>query len=159
MMTTFLNQVRQATAAMGKAPYDDEKTREYVAEISRKTSEHCDMLSAKKHQMEMGKLEETIKELEQNSPPMGKYGREALRYIQALDKDRYLHLLMFENLFERILIREEQAQTRLRTIIDQQEKLEKTEDIEDFLEKVAVRRRIKLEADSLVMREIVLRPM
>ena len=113
----------------------------------------------KEHQMEMEEIENKVKELEQNRPPLDKYGRAALRFIQTLDKYRYFELLISETLFERILVREEQAQTMLRTIIAQQEKLEKVEDIEDFMEKVAVRRRIKLEADSIVMREIVLSPM
>lgn len=113
----------------------------------------------KEHQMEMEELENKKLELEQNRPPMGKYGREALRYIKTSDSYRYFHLLISENLFERILVREEQAQTLSRTIIAQQEKLEKIEDIEDFMEKVGVMKRIRLEADSFVMREIVLQPM
>jgi len=112
----------------------------------------------KEHQMEMEELDNKVKELEQNRPPLDKYGRAVLRYIQTLDKYRYFQLLISENLFERILVREEQALTLFRTIIAQQEKLEKVEDIEDFIEKVAVRKRIWLEADSLAMREIVLMP-
>lgn len=118
MMTTFLNIVRQATAELGKAPYDDKKTMEYALEASRRTVELCDQLRTEKHQMEMGELESKVKEFEQNRPPMGKYGRAALRHIQTLDRYRYFQLLISENLFERILVREEQAQTMLRTIID-----------------------------------------
>ena len=113
----------------------------------------------KEHQMDMEELEDKIKELEQNRPPMGKYGREALRSIRGLDNYRYFQLLMSGDLFERILAREEQAQTRLRTIITHQEDMEKIKSMENFMEKVAARRRIKLEADNIVMREIVLRPM
>ena len=113
------------------------------------------------HQMEMEELESLIKEKEkeQNRPPMSKYGRAILRHIQETDMERYIQLLVFENLFERILEREAQAQTRLRTLITQQEELEKVEEIEDYMEKVAVRQRIQLEVDSIVMREIVLKPM
>lgn len=113
----------------------------------------------KEHQMEMEELENTVKEIEKNRPPMGRYGREVLRFIQDQDNFRYYQLLISGELFVRILTREEQALTSLRTIIAQQEELEKVEGIEDFLEKVAVRTRIKMEADSLVMREIVLTPM
>ena len=113
----------------------------------------------KEHQMDMEEFENKIKELEQNRPPMSKYGREALRFIHGLDNYRYVQLLMSGKLFERILAREEQAQTSLRTIITHQEDMEKIESMENFMEKVAARRRIKLEADNIVMREIVLRPM
>lgn len=113
----------------------------------------------KEHQMEMEELENTVKELEKNRPPMGRYGREALRFIQDQDNFRYFQLLMSGELFERIITREEQALTSLRTIIAQQEELEKVENIEDFMKKVTVRTRIKMEAESLVMREIVLQPM
>lgn len=111
------------------------------------------------HYLDMKELENTVKELEENRPLMGRYGHEALRFIQTQDSYRYFQLLLSGNLFERILAREEQALTRLRTIIDQQEELEKVESIEDFMKKVAIRRQIKLEADSTVMREIVLQPM
>jgi len=47
MMTTFLNKVKRATTAMGKAPYDDKKTTAYALEVSRRTSELCDKLRAK----------------------------------------------------------------------------------------------------------------
>lgn len=113
----------------------------------------------KEHQIEMEEMEDKIKELEQNRPPLGKYGRQVLRYIHSLDNYRYFQLLISESLFPKVLERESQAQEQLRTIIEQQGALEKVEEIPDLLEKAAVRRRIKQEADSIVMREIVLQPM
>lgn len=47
MMTTFLNKVKRATTAMGKAPYDDKKIMAYALKISQRTSEHCDQLRLK----------------------------------------------------------------------------------------------------------------
>lgn len=113
----------------------------------------------KEHYQDMERSMKIIEDCEKQCPQMRKYGRSILTHLQETDMNRYLQLLVNENLYEKVLEREKQAYTRLHTIIEKQEQLDKVEDIVDFMERVEVRQRIKLEADSMVMREIILRPM
>jgi len=39
---SFLIKVKNSTASMGKAPYDDKKTMDIISEATRKTVDYCE---------------------------------------------------------------------------------------------------------------------
>lgn len=51
-MSDFLNKVQKATFNLGTAPYDDEATRKYSAEITKRTIAHYEKLKNSENKKE-----------------------------------------------------------------------------------------------------------
>jgi len=84
-----------------------------------------------------------------------RYRKAIIDYLNEIDSPA----IQDNNLMDRVREREEQSKDMFNIIVEQQKAHEKVDEIQDFMEKVRVLNRITMEANSIVMRDLVLTPL
>ena len=90
--------------------------------------------------------------------PLGRYGRMAMEYLKQNHPDRYTALKMDGSLMETMHKVQDEATEKIETLIQQMLETEPLPKTEDTLERAKHYNSLKLSAEEVVIREIVLIP-
>ena len=90
--------------------------------------------------------------------PLGRYGRMALEYLRENHPDRYTALKMDGSLMETMHRVQDEATEQIETLTQQMLKSEPLPQTEDTMERTRHLNSLKLSAEEIVIREIVLIP-
>ena len=90
--------------------------------------------------------------------PLGRYGRMAMEYLKQNHPDRYTALKMDGSLMETMHKVQDEATEKIETLVQQMLETDPLPQTEDTLERAKHYNSLKLSAEEVVIREIVLIP-
>jgi hypothetical protein len=99
-----------------------------------------------------------ISNSEEADQPLGRYGRMALEYLRENHPDRYTALKMDGSLMEVMHRIQSEATEQIETMTQQMLKTDPLPETEDTLKRTRHYNSLKLSAEEIVIREIVLTP-
>lgn len=97
--------------------------------------------------------EEQTKELQK----LGKYGRMAMKYLEEMEPQRYKTLLRFGKLADKMQEVEEEANDLLEKLMNQYLAKHKPKDPSSTMEMWKLREQAKMQAEEVVLSQIVMR--
>lgn len=99
-----------------------------------------------------------ISNSEEADQPLGRYGRMALEYLRENHPDRYTALKMDGSLMEVMHLIQSEATEQIEAMTQQMLKTDPLPETEDTLKRTRHYNSLKLSAEEIVIREIILTP-